>query len=352
MRLCHYSDILQMAARLSGQDYSLTVGSSGLDTDVERTLRVHVNAELMELWSQANWPGLRRMEERTYRIDYASGTTYQAGDEVFFPQTQIYYQAIRSGGFSGQAPADATDTLNSAYWALSKASYAGENYSATTAYAVGDIVYYASTDAYYQCHTASTGNAPSNTTYFGLLSEFDPYISLTQTGQTEIGENGPIHVYDANPDRETQVNELNYRMTDEGIQVFNGPVKVWVQFNIPAPELVGEPIDTSSAYAVDNQIQFATASGGVETIDFYDCTATSTAGQTPATNPSNWSRVEIPDQFRNYLGAKAAMALLVNDDDPRFAVADARAQAALNTLTENLYRGQNQTPRTRVVGAY
>ncbi len=351
MTLCHYSEILQIAAELAGLAYAYTVGESGLSVDEERGLRTSVNTQMAMLWPKGKWPGITRVEQRAFRLAYASGTTYQLGTEVFFPQTQKYYLAIKSGGFSAQAPADSLDALNSAYWANCASSYSGPNYSGALTYAAGDIVFYPVSGLYYQCHTASTGNVPSNTSFWGVLVPFDPYISYTQTGQTEIWEQGEIILWTLNPRLTTRAVMIPSFLSQNGIQpAANYPAQPFVEFKIRVPNLIGDRWSASSTYAVGDQVQFETSSGNVAFLNFYTCVTITAAGESPTTAAAKWSRVELPDLFKHYLGAKAAVAWLVGEGDGRFTIAEQVAAEAESNLNDLLYRVQGQVPRTQVMG--
>ena len=347
MTLCHYSDILQQAAQLAGLSYSRTAGASGLSSDEEAALRVSLDNELQALWPMAKWPWLLRLQERTYRADWSSATAYTAGTIVFFPQEDKYYQALRSS--TNQAPADSAGTLNSAYWAVAVVIPAGEDYDASTTYAPGDAVYYPTTDLYYQCHTASTGNAPSSTSYWGALVPFLKYVSLTQTGETAIGE--VLDVWDQSPRRTTRATRVRHELDENGIMCVDGPARVWVEFKIPVPRIFGEAYSASSTYAVGDQIQFESTSGNVPVIDFYNCVTATSAGESPSSAAAKWERVEIPDEFKGYLGARCASMYLTGENDARFAVANAEATRSWEALVDRLYRSQQQVPRT-VVGTY
>lgn len=344
MTACHYSDILQQAAQLCGLSYSRTVGASGLSADEEAQLRVSLNNELQALWPLAKWPWLVRCEERTYRAAWDSATAYTAGTIVFFPQEEQYYQALRAS--TGEEPADSSGTLNSAYWAVAVITPAGADYSATTAYSPGDAVYYPVTDTYYQCHTASTGNVPTNTSYWGALVPFETYVSLTQTGETAIGE--VLDVWDLSPRRTTQARRVRWELNENGILCVDGPARVWVEFKIPVPSIVGEVYSASATYAVGDQVQFETNTGNVAFLDFYNCVTATSAGESPTSAAAKWSRVEIPDEFKGHLAARCAVLFSVGENDARFAVAQAEAMRAWDALVDRLYRSQHQVPRTVV----
>ncbi len=350
MTLCHYSDILKIAAQLAGLDYSMEVGASGLSVSEERQLRVAISTQMQMLWPKGKWPGITRIEQREYRATYNSGTTYTAGTFVFFPQTLKYYQAVEPS-FSGEAPADADDELNSAFWADAATEFSGDDYDATVAYEAGDIIYYPTTDTFYQCHTASTGNAPTNTSYWGALVPFDAYVDYEQTGETEIWEQGEIVVWDLNPRATSRAVEVPSFLSENGVQVnfSTAPARPWIEYKIRVPSLTGEVWDETETYAVGDQVQFETDSGKVPNINFYTCASATSAAESPTSAAAKWTRVELPDIFKNYLGAKAAVAFLMGDSDSRLQVAEAFAAEAESNLNDLLYRVQGQVPRTRVL---
>ncbi len=346
MTTCHYSDILQLVATLAGLDYSYEVGASGLAVDEERRIRASVNAHLAQLWPKGKWPGVARIEQRAFRATYASATAYTSGTFVYWPQEDGYYQAIRST--TGNDPTDANGVLDSAHWALARPSFSGNDYSAATAYVAGDIVFYVVNGNFYQCHTASTGNAPTNASFFGLLVPFEPYVSFTQSGQTAIDDQAEIILWTSNPRLTTKATVIDSMLTENGITPTGVcPARPWVEFKLVCPVLRGELYDAADAYAVGDQVQFAIASGNVETIDFYDCTSTASAGDTPASDPDKWTRVEIPDYFKSYLAGKGALLFLLGDSDPRYASASQIANDAEQNLTDTLYRVQKQLPRSQ-----
>lgn len=256
------------------------------------------------------WPDYLRTELRRYRADYASGTTYSApttttAAEVFYPPARKYYQALRST--TGNAPATLTGgsyVVNAAYWAECAAAYSGSDWAASTAYSVGDVRRNPETDRYYSCHTAHTSGATFDSTKWGILTPFVPSISLTQTGQTEIGTVRMVSPDD--PRTSPRPRRLSYALTYEGIVVQGDyPVDVYVQFAARPPTLFGSTISLSSAYAVGQTVYYSSTTAGYEG-DFYTCAATASAGQTPETHASKWTRQEMPAWLAAYAASAAA----------------------------------------------
>lgn len=351
MTLCHYSEVLKIAARLAGLEYAMDVGASGLSVDEERVLRVAINTHLQMLWPKAKWPGVTRIEQRLLRNAtlFLLSATYLKGAEVLNLEDGNYYIALRNIAVAGtHLPGEV------GYWGELAANYDSvEDYVSTTAYAVGDRAKDPTTGLAYQCAVAGTGVVVTDPVNWGLLNVFDAYVPYAQTSQTEIWEQGEIVVWSEDPRATTRAVVVPSWLSNNGVQVnlATCPVRPWIEFKIRVPNLFGEYFNVATTYAVADQITFETSSGNVANINFYNCASATTAGDTPTSAAAKWTRVELPDLFRNYLGAKAALNFLVGDSDPRFALAEAAAQEAETNLNDLLYRVQGQVPRTCVLSS-
>jgi len=286
METTDFIDVLYDA----GEEVSLDPAS--LSVGDFATLRRAARKWLEKCWDYHFWPVLQRVEERHFRADWDSVTTYASGSEVFYAPAQTYYLALRSS--TGEAPADLSDVTNTAYWAECQTSYTPSDYAASTSYAPGDAVSYAGRN--YQCHTASTGNTPTDTNYFGELIEFDRYVSYTQTGQTAIGL--VETVTNSNPRIHTTYNELNWSLSQNGVQVKDAAASVWITFRVRCHKLIGDEFDVTEAYAVGDQVFYT---GGAERGNFYECATATSANQTPTSEPSKWTLLEIPRIFHKPL---------------------------------------------------
>ena len=252
------------------------------------TLRRAGRKWLEKCWEHHFWPVLQRVEQRWFRADWSAATTYAAGAEVFYPQTQTYFLALRAS--TNQAPANSSDETNTAYWAECETSYSGDDYNAATTYAVGDAVSY--NGGNYQCHTTSTGNVPTDTSYWGELIEFDRYVSYTATGQTAIGLVETVTT--GNTRIHTTITELNWTLSANGVQVIDDVAFCWITFRVRCPKLIGDEYDATETYAIGEQVFYT---GGAERGNFYNCLVATTAGQTPISTPASWDIVELPRIF-------------------------------------------------------
>jgi hypothetical protein len=416
MRTVNYNEVLQLVSELAGFTYST------LPADLALRLRGHISRRLREIWECEYWPELTRTQERHYRADWAAGTTYAAGTEVFFKGSGAaqlsYYQSLRSGmpltisiltrvgtlawavtatnhglntgdwvtvtgvtptGFNLTAqitrtgaaifnytlaadpgsngsgtmraspnPASSTGATCLGWWYPCQSSYSGTTWALGTAFAQGDVVYYAVDNNYYVCHTASTGNLPTDTSYFGPVIPFDKYIAYEQTGQTAIGE--VRDVFNADPRVNRLFTPANWTLSTNGVQVPDGPATVWLEFRTRFKPLIGSDYSASTAYAVGDQILF-NSSGSV--LNFYECVTATSAGESPNTHASKWSIIEIPYLFQPYLvnGAYADFLKMDGQMD-KAAAQDRMADEYLANELMKLHDQQPQYQRLSVRNAY
>lgn len=319
IRAIDYVDLLQHSARCAGLD------PAALSPDEFRDLRLFHCDRLQRMWEMRDWPDLCPTEKRYFRDLYAAATSYAAGAEVYFPGPRNYFQMLRTGGVSGQPPATQSGNAwhtNLDYWAESQTSYAADEYDNAAAYVKGEQVYYSPTDRFYQLFTAnSTGNLPTDTTRWGVLTEFDQYVAYAQTGRTPFDE--ALGAWDKDPENNGDARPLNCFLSPEGAQVLDSVAFCWLRFRRRTPDLRGDAYDETLAYAPGDQIYFAS---GTTRGNFYDCLSATTAGQTPITHPAKWAKVEIPLAFRAWLIHGAASDY--NRPDGNLGVADREERLA------------------------
>jgi hypothetical protein len=209
-------------------------------------LRDAVSQALAEIWETTWWRDLKRVQRRQFRPDYDAVVEYGAGDEVYYPVADAYFVAIRAT--TGNAPTTTAGAVNAAYWAEAKTANAATAYSATTTYAVGNQVAYAGT--VYQCHTASTGNLPTSTSFWGPVPDFLPNVEWSQSGEEPIGRVRRIWTDDPRTNRNAL--RLEFESTEEGIQLFDLAVtRPWVEYRPRHHVLSGETWDPSLSYAAE-----------------------------------------------------------------------------------------------------
>lgn len=353
MRTIHAHLLFQGAmGLLTGQG-----GSSGVPSSRFAALRGYLDRALQAIWEGEHWPELNRMEKRGYRLDWDDATTYSASTggaavEVFFPATDSYYQSMQAANLN-HAPATQSGSTwveNSAWWAESKTSYTGPDWATGTVYTAGQIVRRASGTAadyeYYQCHTGHTAGGSFDATKFTILTPFDAYVAYTQTGQTAIGE--VFRVCDRNPRVDPGYREYGFFLSENGVQVPQGPSQVWLEFRLRRSQLVGDVYSSTTAYTAGQQVYFTTTAG---VGNFYDCITSTTAGESPVSAAAKWRLVEIPYAFSQAMIWSAYADLLDADGQADKAkVARGSAEAYYNMEADKLYRQQRQTQPIRISG--
>lgn len=342
MRTIDYQTILEATSNICALD------QDNISNDEFRILRSFHSDRLHTAWEFEFWPEVLRTQKRYFRALWVAATAYTAGTttsatEVYYPSSGKYYQAIKNS--TGEAPADSSDDTNTAYWADAKSNYSANEYVAATAYAAGDQVYYAITDRYYQCHTASTGNLPSDTSYWGVLTEFDRYVGYEQTGETALGE--VLCVWDKNPKTTTKLNSLNWNLSENGVQVLSQVSECVILFKTRVPILKGEVFDATATYSVGDQIYYSSTSTRG---NFYECIVATSAGEDPDDTAASWSVVQIPLIFKEWLENAAYADWLIQEGE--VSKSQAREQMAYSRLydkAENLTGAQDQRKKTIVL---
>ena len=247
-------------------------------------------------------------------------------------------------------PADADDDAQEVYWAESLASYPNNEWSSTDTYELGDIVHWPGTDRHYIYFnsTSSSGNQPTNTTYWAILTDFDRYVAWAQTGKTDLTGATVLGVYTASPRLTTNGRDLSFSLSSNGVQVHEPSNICYVEYRQKPPQLYGDLFSATATYTANSdQIYYvsATADG-----NFYDCIVITTAGQDPEDTASSWSVVSIPADFERYLVHGAAADWWLHEQ--QWEQANREEAAAIEALSDQSSRYINQSgqrTRTRVL---
>lgn len=242
-------------------------------------------------------------------------------------------------------PANRQGTPAYGWWYPCGSSYSGSDFSLTTAYAIGDVAYYPVTGRYYACHTATSGVLPINTSLWGILTVFDRYVGFAQTGYTALGD--VLEVWNTNPRAHRSALELDFELSQNGVQIAESATSVWLRYRIRVPRLSGTTYSATATYAAGNQIYYSSATTAG---NFYDCLTLTTAGQNPDNTATKWSVVQIPRIFEMYLKWGAYADWLVGDgQNDKAGIEDRRAEGWL-AREANIFMQQEQQRRpTRVL---
>lgn len=242
MRRASFDNYMRQACQFIGWD------ASNLSSDEFSRLRDAINDALEWAWLEWWWPSTMRCEKLPLRPEYAAATAYAAGDEVWHRASNSLYVALTST--TGNAPATWSGTeyvTDSAHWfdLYDVESAVGEDYDSATAYAAGDVVSYGGIN--YACHSASTGNAPTNTTYWCALPDTWKYIPKGQESRPVIGNIRSISDYDPRrngPAMSSETTEIGDHFEIDTITSANP----WVWYQLAVPRLVGGVWDSGAVY--------------------------------------------------------------------------------------------------------
>jgi len=311
-------------------------------------IRAAHDRRLQSAWEFDYWPDLTRTEKRYFRDVWVSGTSYAQSTatvpvEIYFPQTKLYYQCVKAT--NSVAPANSSDVTNTSNWAQSKQSYSLANFAAATTYSVGDQVFYPTTDRSYQLHTAAVaGTVPTDTTKWGVLTDFDQYIAYAQTGKTAIGS--VLAVTSLNPKTTTRDEELDWFLSENGIQVTSPATFAYVEFKIQTIRLTGALFVLGTIYSAGSQVYYsATGLPG----NFYDCTTTTDGTKLP-TDTAYFTVTSIPLIFQRYLEYGGYADWLRNDgQNDRADSSETLAASELANQSFLLVGSQSQRKRTVVM---
>jgi hypothetical protein len=305
---------------------------------------------LNHCWRSEWWPDLMRGELRYFRANWLAASTYNKTNEVYDSATQQYFQALRDGiTGAGQSPTDSSGIERSAYWAKCLTSYGGSNWVTGTVYAVGTKVFYPVTNLFYQCHTAHTSSgtlvpdATGGNERWGVLTEFDRYVSKTQTGQTVIGD--CFDVKDQNPKTHQNWRTMAWDNSENGVQVLEETVRAWVQFRLLRPRLKGRLFSATATYDVGQQVYYPATEDEDLPGNFYEVLVATNAGETPVSNPTKFDQVEIPEIFYAALSHMgAAKVLISNEEEERATIPAQLAEQDLQIEADVIYRQQGRSP--------
>ncbi|MEI6035708.1 MAG: hypothetical protein WCS65_15695 [Verrucomicrobiae bacterium] len=179
MRAVTARSVLNGVCARMGMDITQVIPPHTVATFLE-----YINSALRGVWERYPFPEWTRIEQRTYRADYAAGTAYDAGDEVF---------------------------------------YAG---------------------AYYRALSATIGNVPTDAVHWEVADDLVKVISLDQAGETPIGE--VIEVYGADPRLFPGTSRYGFSLVEGGLLVTGWPAEPWIEFTLRPPVFTSAVLDSST----------------------------------------------------------------------------------------------------------
>ncbi len=344
MRTVTYKSVFEGGLRMRSEDPATAT------TSVKAAFAEFVNQGLSDCHEFWRWPELVTIEGRYFRDTYAAATTYAATNEVYFPATQLYYRALRAA--TGQAPASLSAGVyvtNEAYWWECSQEIAGDDWADTTGYIVGDVRRDPVSGNFYACFSAHTSSGTIDTSKFGLLAAFRPYVAYEQTGATAI--EAVVECWDADPRSDAAAGRVAFRKDIDGVRFAAdqaGPV--WVEFRVRCPDFWWSA-EWSAISFTSGTIVYHTASGEV-----YQASSAATSGDVPGV-AAKWVKRDVPYTFRHAAKWKAvALALLADSQDEKALILDnndpakpGKFQDALEEQVWQYTKLQGQTGRLNTV---
>ena len=338
---------------LGGVSHRMGLAPDNLLAVEKASFAEFIESRVRQGWEFYPWPETMKVEERQFRPDYGSGTTYPNAayavdsSQVYWPQENKYYQALKST--SGNDPTDSDGDVN-AQWAELDLTYAASDYAAATDYAVGDSVFYPTDREYYTMHTnASAGTVPTNTSYWGKLTPFIRFIKYEQTGETKLGE--IFAVTSKNPEANRAPTSLSFSLTDDGVlPEFDAGSKVYLTFRPRTPRFTSTLyVNTTANYYVGDVVyDDGTSAGAQDTGECYECITAHT--NSPARTPDNttyWTKQEIPKVISEFVKQSAYATTLLQDGQHE--KGPLVEEMALNLLYAELDKVQNQQQQYRTI---
>jgi len=346
MRTVTFKSVLEGVAKLKGVDPATMNATDKL------VWTEFINQRVAEGWEHEFWPEATVLEQRLFRDTYSAENTYAAptaagASEVYFPATDQYFQALQAT--TGNDPAVLVAGLyqvDYAHWALSMDSYSGAPWAANTQYVggvvgtPGTIVQNPADGRFYMCLSTHLSGPAFDPTKFAILTPFERYISLDQTGQTPIGT---VHqLTRTNPRTNPRFpGPLTFLVNNKGI--LPAPLcgtKVWVEFRLRCP-VFDSTVWSSTEANTPGQIRYRPDTTG-------ECYLALLAGTNlvPESSPAYWQKIDMPAVLERFIKRAAYADSLREDGQTDKAMAEEQnAYAQLYRASDVALASQGQYER-------
>jgi len=296
-----------------------------------RKIRDFLSRRIEECYEHELWDVTRVTEKRFFRDDWigVGDNAYAVGDEVYYPVTRGYYQCIRAHADSFESPASGSPaSTNEDYWAAAAESYEGDAWDSSVAYVQGNVVLY--NELFWVCHTATTGDLPTDITKWGQLTVFLRYVPFVQSGKTTWQDG--VEVWDKDPRQGFRAAALAKSESSLGLHVFKDVLFVWLEWYVTPPRLFGAVWVTPGPYAIGDQVYYA-ATG-----QFYNCIAAATT-ELP-TDTAKFTVVNLYQHFEIAMVRLTAADTLASQDQSDDAVGE--EYLGNQALTRKVFRMRQQ----------
>jgi len=175
-----------------------------------------------------------------------------------------------------------------------------------------------------------------------------------------------LAVFSDNPQATTKAIQQQYQIYENGgtrkIIVSAALSNGWYLYRSACPMLTGDLYSPSVTYYAGVQVYFDSGSGtGSYTPvlgkphagNFYTCLSTTSAGQNPNTNPTLWSKIDIPYIFASFMAWAGAANWFVSEGQVQEAVTiENKAREVLDMEYDKFLRQQSQFGRINMTNTY
>lgn len=202
------------------------------------------------------------------------------------------------------------------------------------------------------------GNVVSQTTYAAPTALLIPY---DQAGEEFI--DAVFQVYQYSPVGAGFPVPQGFELLPDGVQVIGTNAWVWngwlwtfpswytsgwplfLYYRKGCPSFSGAAFSTTATYTVNTQVLFNDPTNGY---DFWKCTVATAANESPASAPTKWSEIQLPEFLFLWTVYKSAADYYRMDAQVEKAASmDALAQGYLDTQSDKLERQQGVQPPLR-----
>ena len=210
-----------------------------------------LNRNLRDIWEKEFWPSVMAIEERYFRSIWTAGT-YTLNAEVYHTGTEKIYR----------------NTAN------------------------------------------STTGVPGSSSDWVEQETYIPYISFTQTNETEIGQ--VYRVTNKDPRQNLNFDTEEFSQKDDQIVVcYPREKSYWIEFRKRAPLIKAEKYSSSVNYVKGDQVYYTSA--GQQGSDFWEA-KDANVDSAPSTTSIAWNKINIPYIFGPYLEHAIAADILLTDE--------------------------------------
>lgn len=172
-----------------------------------------------------------------------------------------------------------------------------------------------------------------------------------------------LAVFDKNPLATTRATGQTYTIYYDGVEKIVVPIDAgFYVYRIKCPELTGSAWNGSISYSPGSQAYFdeGSATGTYMPVEgkphkgnFYNCVIPTVPGESPATHPSKWDKVQIPYVFGSYIAWGSTANWFISEGMVQEGAAvEAKAREALENEYDKATRQQGQFNRLTMIRTY